>query len=813
MEINKSGVEKAQQCRRRRGTWPWFVLNVILFPGPAYFTLLRVREFSLSRSVQHVSITVFLIFLIVAAATLQILMPTIGKLWMLLPIFSGPVVLFMNRSLKNEFNLFDLKTFCNRHLFTLLLLLLILLAYNVLPELDLIAINEARDSAPKHSFKELPLWQDIIILLVGILFLFAGYTTNASPSFSINRTIIIYTCFLMISLQLFVLLEIAFLFLKQTGGFGSMLGGVLLASVLAVDYYDASTFGQFTRRYFLLTCTKGFSFVLLWLCFLGFPQKAASIYATRAYDQIKPIPSEILYKHLVFSDRNRFKSAHKAQRQLRTLYSRAFQSGQQGRLDELEGIITRTQNVSLPSDTDVCQLQHAIFTKKGRATSPSFDDLPFFRPVHVEWDVMLTAILMQNDLTVSNLDQVIADFKASLPKASQGQLPDLQTPYHSRYVSVATKMKVDFVPPDLELIETLFTNNLAPVLSLRLSGNNYWSALVHLDHSASLAWFRIENTSKLKKAIQLHFDANDSKARQKEILSSQYVPMSLSYFAKQVENMATPVIVFSKEGLQTLLPERFTADNLNAIKTEVAHLGRQQKATDFRSVNDSSLKTYSGYSRYIRAVAHMKHLVKPSEFAPGRFLEDSQMVTPFEGGKKRLQRLAEIRSQLEIIRDEDRMDLAYLLVANDHVAADPELFIGLAADQPFSSDLVNCKDAFVIGRSLFLLGLHQEALSYFTIAFFRHPFSSEYEMWYRIALLKLGKPVPPPYSPPTRQPDLYLYYQTIFDVKNNNGVAAKKRLKAALKKDSHNTLANQLMHKYFQQPLDDEFFFQPSEGL
>lgn len=159
------------------------------------------------------------------------------------------------------------------------------------------------------------------------------------------------------------------------------------------------------------------------------------------------------------------------------------------------------------------------------------------------------------------------------------------------------------------------------------------------------------------------------------------------------------------------------------------------------------------------------------------------------------------------------MDIAYKLARNDHVAADPELFIKLAADLPVSSDLLDCKMAFTIGRSLYLLGRHQDALEYFTTAFFRHPFTSQYEMWYRIALLKLGKPVPPPYSPPSRQPDLYLYYQTIFDVKNNNSEAAKKRLEAALKIDSHNSLANQLMHKYFKQPLDDAFFFPTSEGL
>ncbi|MBU0680855.1 MAG: hypothetical protein KKD73_05470 [Proteobacteria bacterium] len=813
METNNSGDDTTQEYRSRRGTWLWFVLNVLLFPGPAYFTLLRAREFSLARSSLHVVITHFLLFLIVAAATLQIVVPSIGELWMLLPILSGPVVLFMNRSLKSDFYPFELKTVTKKHSFTLLILLLVFLVYNILPELDLIAINEARESIPETSFQDIPLWQDLIILLIGALVLFGGYIINASPSFSINRCIILYSCFLLLYLQLFILLEFVFRFLKLTGGFGTMLGGVLLTSVLAVDYYDASTFGQYTRRYFLLTCTKGISFVLLWLCFLGLPQKAASLYAARVYDKVKPLPAQISYQHFVFPDQERFKSGHEAHRLLRGLYSRALQGGEQDRLDELGKIVAREQGISLQSDTDVSCLHHTVSKEKRGSTSLRLDELPFFRPVKGGWDVMLTAIVLQNGLRVSDFDQSIASFKSSLPRASQGQLPALQTPVHSRYVSYATGMQVDFVPPDFELIETLLTNKLIPVLCLRLAGKKHWAALVHLDHSSGLAWLRLESSRKQEKAIQLQFDANESEARRPDILSSQYVPLSLDYLTKQVANMAKPVIVYSKEGLHTILPDLFTAANLDAISRELASRGRQQKAADIISASDSPSEAYSGYAGYVKAMAHIKHLLTPSGFKPEPFLEDSLQVTSIEAGKARLQRVTWILSQLNNLRDEDRMDIAYKLVTNDHVLADPELFIRLAANLPVSSDLVDCNSALVIGRSLYLLGRHQEALGYFTIAFFRHPFSSAYEMWYRIALLKLDKPVPPPYSPPNRQPDLYLYFQTIFDVKNNNGDAAKKRLEAALKNDSHNILANQLMHRYFKQSLDDDFFFQTSEGL
>lgn len=813
METNTSGDEKIKECRSRRGTWLWFALNVLLFPGPAYFTLLRVREFSLARSSLHFSITLFLLFLIVAAAFLQIVAPSVGEFWMLLPLLSGPIVLFLNRSLKNEFHRFEFKTVSKQHAITLLILLLVFLVYNILPELDLIAINETRENTPKTSLQELPLWQDIIIILLGALVLFGGYVSNAYPSFSINRCIILYACFLLLSLQLFILLEIVFGFLKLTGGFGSMLGGVLLASVLAVDYYDASTFGQYTRRYFLLTCTKGISFALLCLCFVGLPQKAASMYAARAYNKVQPLPSHFSCQNFIFPYRERFKSAHEAHRRLRFLYSSALQAGEQDRLGELEHIVSREQGISLQADTDVSYLQRAVSKGEKGAVSLHWNDLPFFRPVKIDWDVMLTAIVLQNGLAVSELDQSISGFKASLPKASQGQLPDLETAFHGRYIAYATGMQVNFVPPDFESVETLLANNLIPVLCLRLSGKKYWAALVQIDHSSGLAWLRIETTRKLEKAIQLQFDANASEERRQEIMSSQYVPFSLGYLTKQVANMAEPVIVYSKEGLQAILPDRFTADTLEAINREIAGRGRQQKAADIINAGDSPFASYSGYAGYVKAMAHIQHLLTSQEFTPDLFLEDSQQVSSIDGGKARLQRVARILSHLDNLRDEDRMELADMLATKDHVAGDPELFKRMAAVLPVSSDLVDCESAFVIGRSLYLLGHHQEALGYFTIAFYRHPYFSEYEMWYRITLLKLGKPVPPPYSPPSREPDLYLYYQTLFDLKNNNGDAAKRRLKAALKKDSHNSLTNQLMHKYFNQPLDEDFFFQASEGL
>jgi tetratricopeptide (TPR) repeat protein len=274
--------------------------------------------------------------------------------------------------------------------------------------------------------------------------------------------------------------------------------------------------------------------------------------------------------------------------------------------------------------------------------------------------------------------------------------------------------------------------------------------------------------------------------------------------------MAEPVVVYSKDGLGKMFPDWFTADQLEAINREIAN---KEQPLKYINTTNSLDQTFSGYAGYLRAITQIKQLLSRTVLEPAPFLKDTQHLTTIAGGRKRLQRVAWILSQLSTLRDEDRIEIAYKLASGDHVAADPELFIRLAAKQPFSSDLVPCSWAFVIGRSLYLLGKHQEALEYFSIAFYRHPYSSKYEMWYRIALLKLDKPVPPPISPPYQKPDLYLYYLTLQDMKDNKKDDARKRLEEALKKDSHNILANQLMEKYFNQPLEDTFFFKPSEGL
>ncbi|MCK4816668.1 hypothetical protein KA005_12935, partial [bacterium] len=96
--------------RQERGTWPWFVLNVILFPAPAHFTLLRVKDFRFGKSIIHLGVTFLLGFVLLISASLQLVFPDLGRLWMLLPVLSGLLVLYANRSLRGNFKPFDITT-------------------------------------------------------------------------------------------------------------------------------------------------------------------------------------------------------------------------------------------------------------------------------------------------------------------------------------------------------------------------------------------------------------------------------------------------------------------------------------------------------------------------------------------------------------------------------------------------------------------------------------------------------------------------------------------------------------------------------
>jgi hypothetical protein len=811
VEETNARSDDIEDRRQERGTWPWFVLNVILFPAPAHFTLLRIKDFRFGKSIIHLGVTFLLVFVLLISASLQLVFPELGRLWMILPILSGLLVLYANRSLRENFKPFDINTVTRTHVFFFLFLVLIFTLLSILPDLDLIELSQKSTKIYKIWIRELPYWQDLLILVSGFLLLLAGYITNSIAPVTINRAFILYACFIIFTSVLTIILVLVFAWLKIQGGLGTQLVIVFLGAILAMDYWDARSFGQYTRRFFFLTCTKALYFTFLWICFLGLPQKAASTLSAYYFNKSRPPVLQGFEKYFIFSDGERFKSAHEAARRMRSLYSKAFYNSKPDELNLINGLLHVKKGSVFPADADICRLADLINRGEIQSSSMVFDRVPIFRPIHPDWDVMLTALLIQGTISKTDLNDFIADFKTMLPKTSQGRLPSISTPYKARYVSLATHTHVDFIPPRFEFLESLLEKNICPVLSLRLAGVNYWATLLTIDRQSGIAWFRIKTLSRMEKSIKILFDSGESGALKDEILSRFMVPLSFEYLRDVLEHFSGAVVVFTPIGLEKALPDLFDKKDLTEMNRAVAFDSDPVLSTAPIFV-DPQTNLFSEYPGYMRAVALIKAMLRPTPYKGNLFSRPA--ATSFN--KKGLGRIKEIEAllgRIGTLRDCDRIDIADLMVRNNHVNGAPDLFIRLTTEKIVATDLIGCRGAFRIGRELFLLGYHENAFRYLELAFLRHPFNSEYELWYHIAREKLKKSPVPFCSPPEHQPDLYLYYQTLADIRKGHDKSALKRLENALEKDSHDSLAAHLLSKYFGRPLDERHFFPAQEGL
>lgn len=811
----KAGVliRHLDERRGRSGTWLWFALNVILFPAPAHFTLLRVRESGFGRIIRHLGVTFLLAFLLLLSACLQVVFPGIGGWWMLIPVLSGFAVLFANRHLKAEHAPLDFHDALRPHAGFLLVLVLLLTSVIFLPFLDLIELNRGSVQSPGDWLRTLPIWQETIILMSGLFLLLAGYALNAGGSVSVNRVVILHACFILFFLMILALLLTSFQWLRVQGGFVTELTAVLLAAVLALDYWDARTFGQYTRRFFFLTATKGISFLFLWLCLMGLPQQTAAEIAAYQFENMTPDYAGLSPEFLIYKYRGHFNDAHTASRRLRNLYADAFIEENAERLRRVAALTECRPDGPFPEDADLCRLARRITGNLVRTPSMDFDAVPLFRPVHPHWDVMLTALLAQESVSKTDLDRFIADFKTALPKSARGRLPNLDAPHETGYVALATGMQVDFLPPRSEMVDALLEHGYHPVLSIRLDGRKRWAVVLHIDETSRICWVRLATPGNTEKAIQLHFDAGDTNEFKTEILSRMLTPLPMEHFNNALNHGAGPLVVFSPDGIHTALPEQFTKTDLAALDRAVALSADPDSATEKPFLFSFDRKNpFAAFAAYLRIVAAAKAMLVPSPYDQNLFFgpaADSEVPK----GPARLREIEALLDRAAPLRDGDRMDIAALMIEHRHDQQAPDLFLRMALEKPFSSDVIDCADAFGIGRRLFLMGRHEAGYRYLRIASKRHPFYSVFEMWRHIALAKLGRPQKDFRIPPARKPDLYRYYQTLVDMQNGDEASARRRLEKALKEDSHDSMARHLLHRYFDAPLDERYFFPAPEGL
>ncbi len=804
-ETENLGPHAQSGCR------PWFFLNLILFPVPAHFSLLRFGERGLGNNILHLGVSLFLFLLLITAALLQIFFPDIGRFWMILPALSGIGILLCRRIPPDAFTAVNLVSLLKERWTFIGGFVLLLTILNAIPLLNLIELNQKAAVYQNSWFVDLPPWQDALIMLSGLIALFFGYTINSPGGVSINRGLILYACYSAISGSITLIFYLATRFLKIQAGFGISLTAGLLAAILALDFLDAKTIGQFIKRYFLLTCTKGFTFLFLWLCLLGLPQKCASVFSEFHYNKAKPSPVRISPRFLVFDQQDHFTSAHHAARRIRVLSTKAVLDKDGAALDALGRVMENHSYNPFPDDSHIRQTSAAFANSKLDGPGMDFGTVPLFRPVEGGWDVMLAALLKQGSIEKGDMDQYIARFKKILPDTSEGVLPEIDKHFSTRYVALASGTEVDFIIPEYEYFEDLAANGFAPVLSIRLAGKKYWVALLHMDRKAQLAWFRIETPSTAEKSIRQLFDAGKHESLRDEIISRTVIALPLDYLRKTMALNGSPIIVFSKRGLgEKKMPQWAEQGNLDAVKGAIGAVSGKQRIKKPKPPGEGE-GPFMRYANYRLTTAWIKSRLRPRRHGQELFSEAGRSPAPPEVDI--LGKIQDLIKKQTPLYESDRLDIAALLAKNNHVKAVPELFVALAAPKPQLSDLIDCSDAFAIGRGLYLLGHGKAAHEYLELAFLRHPYFSEYELWYRISGLKQGLPPSPLLSPLDRKPAPALYYKTLADLRNDNEAGALKRLTKAVKKDSHDIMANHLLDKYFNRPLDTRHFFPTPEGL
>jgi hypothetical protein len=289
------------------------------------------------------------------------------------------------------------------------------------------------------------------------------------------------------------------------------------------------------------------------------------------------------------------------------------------------------------------------------------------------------------------------------------------------------------------------------------------------------------------------------------------IPLTLDYLQAALAQYTCPLVVFSKDGLAAALPDLFNQQDLATLARGVIMAASPEAAPATLPAPDGD-RAFARYAAYLRTTAAVKALLGSAPYVRDPFVRPvSVAVEPPTAA--RFDQIEDWLQRVGPLRDCDRADIAYLLVKHGRVYQAADLFVRLTTGKPLASDLVDCRDAFEIGRHLYLLGRHEAAAGFLALAFARHPFNSEYEMWHHIVRAKLDQPPMQFYSPPTHQPDLQRYYLTVADVRKGNKARAQKRLEKMLARDSLDSLANHLLNKYFSRPLDERYFFPAPEGL
>jgi len=321
------------------------LIEIILFPLPSFFTILRPRDASGAKHVFHFVLGIFLIIAIALFMLLQIFARSMSLLWMTAPFLLGPIMAAIFwRNKPQPISSKNLELY-KKHAVAVLILSIFLAALNIIPHLDFIDIQNVFKANDSQWVEKIGIWPYALISLLGAFTVMAGYLARAPQDFSFDKAIILYACYLGVSVTINMIALPSCILLNNRIGLGFSVVFTFLAAFLTGDYVSKNTFGEHLGVYFTRTLPKFFYFFLIWLNCIGLPQKLASAYAVDRYSEIKPLPRKELYHDFLFPKSNSHENGHRLADKLRYLYSESLLSGQADQLAKLSESSVPTQKM------------------------------------------------------------------------------------------------------------------------------------------------------------------------------------------------------------------------------------------------------------------------------------------------------------------------------------------------------------------------------------------------------------------------------------------------------------------------------------
>jgi tetratricopeptide (TPR) repeat protein len=576
----------------------------------------------------------------------------------------------------------------------------------------------------------------------------------------------------------------------------------VLAALLTIDYMRCQGFADAMTKFMSHSVPKMLNYAVIIFCLTDASWLLNNFLADWYHKQAK-IPS--IREITLSSLKNPFIKGSKINRKIKSLTTYALLANDTVLLNKLSNLSEKHSNEK--------GFSQAVETKEVLAESKLWKEglelykkskLELQKPHNNHWSVFISTLKQQ--IPTLNIEKVLSDFKSDLPKATDGKLPKVDSPWLLNFVASATKTHCIYLPPSLEEIEKSLKHSFHPFALLPFQGNDHWVSVIGI--SDNLALLRVPIMD--RKMMNRIWESDEINEKKELFYSQQYLLVKKSRLEHLIQLQSEPLAIFSKN------PEDI--NNLSSRESQEEIIKMLVAEHDFSKNIYHNMKTLSPSLPFLKkkqAGLILGSMLTPKYPNTSDFFAKSMLTTDSSLKSVEKNEILEFLSKNQL-SSKDSVKIISLML-HKYRKRDPEIIdilLNLSGKLetilPLSTDNILAK----LANALYMDGKHDLSLILYKELWQRNPFHRENEMWYLINLAKLNKPYPSPKTKTFDKKDgLKLYLDTLNAINTNDKDKAKNLLTSTLKKDSHHSMAIHLLNKYFQVEMDSQKFFPTPRGL